>query len=56
MQSLLGMDVRWWPKCEVPTRSGNVRYWEQTGHTADITKPTHLTRSRHERLWRDTSF
>src|SRR5216683_1474847 len=32
---------------QVPTGSGNVCCLRQTGHTADITKPTRLTRSRH---------
>ena len=34
-----------WPKCEVPTGSGNVCCLGQTGHTADITKPTRMTLS-----------
>ena len=38
-------DVRIWPKCEVPIRSGRVCYWGQTGHMPDITKPTLMTRS-----------
>jgi hypothetical protein len=34
-----------WPKCEVPTWSGNVCCWGQTGPAVDITKPTRLTQS-----------
>ena len=57
--------VHYWPKCEVPTGPDNVCCLGQTRHTADITKPTRLTQSRHpefrdrfpsgstDRVWRE---
>jgi hypothetical protein len=40
------VDVRFVPNCEVPTGSGNVRCWEQTGRRANSTNPPRMTRSR----------
>src|SRR6266446_1851634 len=51
----------YWHKCEVPTGPGNVCCLGQTGHTADITKPTRLTQPGHQdcrakrHIWQGTN-
>src|SRR6516164_10063691 len=60
MQSSEAAGFRFWHKADIPLRSINVRFWGQSGHSADPLRCPLLTQSRHRdpvmNLWSLCAF